>query len=45
MSYEFGEDFELDDIRANVNLTKVIKGMDKNFKEAVKKPNVKHKSA
>jgi len=43
MSYEYGEDFELDEIRANVNLTKVIKGMDKNLKEAVRKPNVKLK--
>jgi len=36
--YKYGEEFELDEIRANVNLSKVIKGMDKNLKIAIQKP-------
>jgi hypothetical protein len=35
--YEFGEDFELDEIRADVNMKKVIKGLDKNLKEATRR--------
>lgn len=33
--YIFGKEFEFDEIRADHNLSKVIKGMDKNLKKAI----------
>lgn len=34
--FEFGEELELDKIRTEVNLKKVITGLDKNLKNIVK---------
>ena len=35
-NYEYGEDFEMDELRANVNISKIIKGK-------VKRKNTKKK--
>lgn len=39
--YEFGEEFELDEIRTDVNMTKVIQGLDKNLKKATSVKNIR----
>jgi len=39
--FEFGEEFELDKLRTEINMKKVIEGMNKNFKKAVSIKNLK----
>ena len=36
-NYEYGEDFKLDEIRADVNLSKILKGKVKRKKKVKKK--------
>ena len=41
--FEFGEEFELDELRTDVNMKKVLAGMDKNLKKATCTKDISNK--